>query len=594
MVSGMSDKAFPQRRATRACPLWLLRLASATIAFILGLPVAQAQYAETAVPLPNNPQNPTYYKDGNGPLVSTFERWLPSNNYGSTTCRAPKGVDAISRYTDPLKCIPLGSVGANGGSYLVLNGFERLRSENYQHSGLGVASSTNAAGVPSSSPLAVGGNQSERWMTHTILGGDLHVIDYFRAFAQLDNATQSGREIVRPSPTANNRNDLALLALFGEARFNVNQTSLDIPFLHNTIFGLRVGRENIGFGSDRFWFAPSFGVNIAGPAFDGFHAFADSGPTRLDLFAFNFVNEINAGESSVLEDRDNARQHVWGAHLSHDLPIFTMLGMQGTTGIDGFYYGYSNSAAQYTNQAFLKSPSSLAIAAGGASFITAHDYRHEIGLRYYGALGPFDFDYSGVIQRGSFGSYDVDAWAFHTSTGYHPPLPWHPWVGVWFDGASGGVSSASKGGSNTIMTFQPIRQNAYSISTIAVSQALSNVIVFSPRLVLNPEFDVGPLQVRHMRVDFSNNFYFRQNQNDAVYGGTYFGNQTLGGANPYQITAVKRGQYIGYKPNVRLSWTFVPHITYSLDWAFEFVGPALKAAGGKDTLYVRNQIIFDF
>jgi hypothetical protein len=590
----MSDKDFLQRHAARVCALWLLRLASATIALILGLPVAQAQYANTIPPALNNPQHPTYYKDGNGPEVSQFERWLPSNNYGLSTCTAPTGTDFISQYTDPLKCIRLGSGVTNGDTYLVLNGFERPRSEVFQHFALGVSSSTNAAGVPSTSPLAKGGSQSERWMSHTILGGDLHVTDYFRGYVQLDNATQSGRNIVRPGPTANNRNDLTLLALFAEGRLNVNQTSLDTPFLHNTIFGLRVGRENIGFGSDRYWFAPSFGVNLGGPAFDGIHAFSDNGPTRLDLFAFHWVNEVNEGESSVLEDRDNARQQVWGAHLSHDLPVFTLSGMQGRTGIDGFYYGYNNSAAQYTNQAFLKVPGSSAIAPGGISFITAHDYRHDIGLRFYGVVGSFDFDYSGVLQRGSFGSYDVAAWAFHTSTGFHLPLPWNPWIGIWFDGASGGVSSASKGGSNTIMTFQPLRQNPYSISTIAVSQALSNVVILSPRVRFDPDFHVGSFHVRDVRVDLYNNFYFRQNQNDAVYGGTYFGNQTVGGANPYQITAIKRGQYIGFQPNVRLFWTFAPHLTYGLDWAYEFVGHALKVVGGKDTLYIRNQIIYDF
>lgn len=582
------------RKVAPFCALWLLSVASAPITLFLGLPVAQAQYANTTPPPLNNPQHPTYYKDANGLASYEFQRWLPTNNYGVSTCTAPTGTDLITRFTDPLKCIQLGGILANGDTYLDLNGLVKLRSEVFQHSGLGVASNTNAAGVPNPSPLARGGNQSERWLTHTLLGGDLHVTDYFRGYAELDNATESGRNIVRPGPTANNRNDLSLIALFGEGRFNVNQTALDTPFLHNTIFGLRAGRENIGFGSDRYWFAPSVGVNVPGPAFDGVHAFADNGPTRLDLFAYHWVNEINAGPSSVLLDRDNARQQVWGTHFSHDLPVFALHGMQGRAGIDFFYYGYSNGAAQYTNQAFLKHPNSLAIAPGGVSFITAHDYRHEIGLRYYGTLGDFDFDYSGVIQRGSFGAYTVDAWAFHTSTGYHLALPWHPWIGVWFDGASGGVSSASQGGSNTIMTFQPIRQNPYTISTIAVSQALSNVINVSPRIKIEPDFYVGSLHVQHMQAHLYNSFYFRQNQSDAVYGGTYYGNQTIGGANPYQITAIKRGQFIGYQPNLRLIWNFAPHFTYSLDWAYMFVGPALKVAGGKDTLYIRNQLIFSF
>jgi hypothetical protein len=144
------------------------------------------------------------------------------------------------------------------------------------------------------------------------------------------------------------------------------------------------------------------------------------------------------------------------------------------------------------------------------------------------------------------------------------------------------------------MTFQPIRQNPFTISTIAVSQALSNVINVSPRIKFEPDFNIGSFHVVNLQVYVYNSFYFRQNQNDAVYAGTYFGNQTVGGANPYQITAIKRGQYIGYQPNLRIIWNFAPHFQYGLDWAYMFVGPALSVAGGKDTLYVRNQIIFSF
>jgi hypothetical protein len=97
-----------------------------------------------------------------------------------------------------------------------------------------------------------------------------------------------------------------------------------------------------------------------------------------------------------------------------------------------------------------------------------------------------------------------------------------------------------------------------------------------------------------MGVSIWYSLYFRQNQNDAVYAGTFFGNQTAPGANPYQITAISRGQFIGQQPNIRLYWGFAPHFNYGIDAAYEFVGPALKVAGAKDTLYIRNQLLFDF
>ena len=556
--------------------------------------------AQTAMPpaphYPTDSTRPLYYKDGNGPSVSYVQRWLPSDNYSATGCLRPHAEDLISRLTDPLKCIPIGNAG---NSYVVLNGTERLRYENFQYGSLGTKFTSNAAGVPTATPgQGIGAStQREAYLTHTAVGADLHLTDYFRVYGQLDNGTYSGRQLLRPGPSASGHNDLSAVTLFAEGKTAFGQDTTN-PLLRNTVLGLRAGRENLGFGSDDFWFAPNGGTNLAGTSFDGFHAYADRGETRLDIFAAHTVNEINFNPingDTVLQDRDNARQLIWGGHLSHDLPPFSLWGFVGKTAIDAFYYGYSNSAAQYTNSAFLKVTGSQAIAAGGKSFITAHDYRHSVGLRFYGSLNNFTFDYSGVLQRGSFGAYNVDAWAFHTVTGYDfATAPWKPWVGVQIDGASGGVSQSSKGGSNTIMTFQPMRASALALSTISVDQALSNVISISPRFDLHPVFSVGPLKVGNLVISIRNNFYFRQQENDSVYAGTYFGNQTAPGSNPYQLTAIKRGQFIGYQPNLRVSWKFAPHFTYGLDLAYETEGPALKAVSAKDTLYVRNQVIFNF
>jgi hypothetical protein len=104
---------------------------------------------------------------------------------------------------------------------------------------------------------------------------------------------------------------------------------------------------------------------------------------------------------------------------------------------------------------------------------------------------------------------------------------------------------------------------------------------------LHAGMDIGSFHPENLSVTIWNSFFFRQNQNDAVYGGTYFGNQNAPGANPYQITALSRGQFIGQEPNLRLYWAFAPHFNYGLEVAYRFSGPALKVAGAKDPLYVR-------
>ena len=545
----------------------------------IGLP-ASVDAQVIPAPTPQYPQDPLqslHYKDGNGPAVSYFQRWIPSN-WGCD--QLTHATDLISQYTNPLKCIPLG-LGSN--SYITLNGTERFRNENISHSSLHADATVNANGTLGKNVTL---NQTERYLTHSAVGADVHITDYFRAYGQVDNATQSGRQI-QNGPQANNRNDLSLLSLFAEGR----SKPLTIPGLEGTIVGLRAGRENLGLGSDTYWNADNGGTNLAGTSLDGIHAFADQGPRRLDIFGFHFVNEVNhdpIGGSEPFLDRDNAKELFWGGYFSNDLPRYRVLGMDTKTGVDAFYYGYSNSAAQYTNRLLLKNPASPAIAAAGASFITAHDYRHSLGLRFYGDIGNFDMDWSGVIQRGSFGSRDVSAWAFHSSTGYNLPLPWKPWLGLWLDGASGGVSKDS------ISTFQPIRQNPYALSTINVSQALTNVIDISPRIAFTPDFHIGSFHVEKMGVTFWYSFYFRQNVSDAVYSGVYFGNATATAVNPYQATAVTRGTFIGQQPNIRIYYAIAPHFNYGLDVAYQFNGAALKAVGAKDTLYIRNQIYFDF
>src|SRR5690348_10159004 len=268
-------------------PRLLQRLAFASPALLpLALAAsASAQIMPGPAPLyPADPAKPLYYKDGNGPAFSYFERWLPSNLDCSALSR---GTDFISRYTNGLKCIPLGRAG---DSFLTLNGTERLRSEIFSHTGLHAAAGTSAAGIRLKNTSA---NQSERYMTHSAVGADLHLTDHFRAYGQIDNGTQSGRNIVAPGPVAANRNTLSLLDLFGEGRLKLDETALAVPSLAGTIIGLRVGRENTGFGSDGFWFAPNGGTNLAGASFDGVRLYADQGARRLDLFAYHWVNEVN-------------------------------------------------------------------------------------------------------------------------------------------------------------------------------------------------------------------------------------------------------------------------------------------------------------
>ena len=207
----------------------LKRLATPlVVAFSSLVSVSALAQTPISIPLyPSEPSHPLYYKESaNG--LRLLQRWVP--DYSSLCHDRGQATDVVSRLTDPLKCIPLG-IASN--SYVSINGLERLRSENTSHGNLHTAASTTATGVPSATAFANDANQREAWMTHSEVGADLHITDYFRAYGQLDNATQSGRRIVGPGPSAANRNNLSLVALFAEGRVDIDQTK----------YGLRFGRE---------------------------------------------------------------------------------------------------------------------------------------------------------------------------------------------------------------------------------------------------------------------------------------------------------------------------------------------------------------
>ena len=101
---------------------------------------------------------------------------------------------------------------------------ERLRNENVSHTNLHADATVNANGTLGRNTTL---NQTERYLTHSAIGADVHITDYFRFYGQVDNATQSGRQI-QGGPQANNRNDLSLLDLFGEGRTKLSKTPFSI------------------------------------------------------------------------------------------------------------------------------------------------------------------------------------------------------------------------------------------------------------------------------------------------------------------------------------------------------------------------------
>src|SRR5581483_5622566 len=108
-----------------------------------------------------------------------------------------------------------------------------------------------------------------------------------------------------------------------------------------------------------------------------------------------------------------------------------LLADRALTTVDLFYFGWRTmphanavGSGYYNDRALLTGPM---ITANSVGFLAANDERHTVGLRYFGALGAIDFDWQAALQRGTFGSDDVQAFAFNTDTGYtFHAAPWKP------------------------------------------------------------------------------------------------------------------------------------------------------------------------
>jgi Alginate export len=195
-----------------------------------------------------------------------------------------------------------------------------------------------------------------------------------------------------------------------------------------------------------------------------------------------------------------------------------------------------------------------------------------LGLRYSGKVGAVDFDYTAAVQGGSFDGRSVEAWMFATDTGYtFKGLPYLPRIGLQIDGASGGDSS-SNGGS--LHTYQPMYFDApYYSEALALSP--TNLIDVAPHF----RFEPAP----RLTVEAYWAFYWRQNQNDAIYGGLYGGALAV---NPYAGSEKIAGKFDGSQPTIAVRWRATKHLFVDLTLADFRPGPALRSMGAKNTPWV--------
>jgi len=443
---------------------------------------------------------------------------------------------AASQGELPYKFIPL---NADRSSWLTLLGGERLY---FDHNNM------NVVKTPASSV-----NEFE---ARTTLGADLHLGSHFRFYLEGINGQYVGPSALHSKIAT----DLGVFNAFAEIMDQVGSMR----------YGVRLGRQELWLGNGLVICNRDL-ANIP-TSWNGARAYADWGSGRVDIFSMVPTLYVTPALSGKL----STGLHLTGIYGSFGLPAGRLGSWPLSSSIDPFFIRYSADSNSYQDADMLvRGPGRI------PHFAQGPDVRNSFGLRYYGGLGPIDFDYTGVFQTGSTAGDIAKAWMFTTQTDYvWRNLNSQPRIGLRFDGASGGASGTP--GQGQISTYQLMyAMTPYYGDGLPVTQA--NMVDFAPRASIN--FD------HNTRLDLTSSFYYRQNQSDAIYSGLA---TTYNAFNPYFRTAKIRGRYIGSMPEAILHWRQSRYQLLTFTLAYFMPGGALKKIGGKNTVYAQIQSMMLF
>jgi len=203
-----------------------------------------------------------FYKGkGPGRGNSYVERYEEDYSYLRDPARS-------SDFFDPLKFIPLGAEA-------------RFRYDGTDHRNFAIATAATpartAGGRPTLTP-ATEVSTNQLYKQRYALGADLHLGPNVRFYADLYHGQQTGHR-VGPTIPGNQRDALGLVNGFGEV----------YGILGDAKTGFRAGRQEIFFGNN-LQVRANVSTNLPSPVFDGFRAYRDWGPARIDAFAYNLDN----------------------------------------------------------------------------------------------------------------------------------------------------------------------------------------------------------------------------------------------------------------------------------------------------------------
>jgi len=311
--------------------------------------------------------------------------------------------------------------------------------------------------------------------------------------------------------------------------FDLRQAYADFHKGNDASGGVRVGRQELAFGSERLVGSGDWGNT--GRSFDAVRAYIDRNGMRIDAFA-----------ASVVRIRDHAfdNPRLNGNNFYGIYSRFNKLLPASTIEPFVFYRTLQNVKSEDGRN-------------GHAGFFT-------FGGRVFGQVARnWDYEFEAAVQRGSFASDGIKAWAGHMTAGYtFKNTKFSPRYLAEYNVASGDASSKD-GTRQTFDQLFPTNHSKYGTADVVGWRNIHSLRVGS-ELKLTPK--------ANLNVDYLSHWLARKT--DALYSDS--------GVAIAQVRQGAQARHVGQEINLIFQYKFSKRYTFGLGDAFFKAGRFLKQA----------------
>jgi hypothetical protein len=344
-------------------------------------------------------------------------------------------------FWDPLKYVELN----DDGWYLSVGGEGRVRYEAYRNAAFG------------SGPQDGNGYVLQRYLAH----GDLHAGRHVRLFTEFQSGLESGRT-GGPRPT-------------DEDRLEFHQAFIELSMGPSRPFTLRLGRQEVAFGSGRL-ISASEGRNVR-QSFDAVRPIV-----RLGSWTWSgLLAKLVAVEPGTFDD-SQVPQHTFGG-----VGFIRTRGARRDAGTSGYYLSLQRQDAQFDQG-------------------VGREVRQTLGSRTWGRWADADYNYELILQWGSFSGAPIRAWAVATDTGYSFRVSrWPVRVGLRADLTTGDRRRDDP----ALETFNPLFPGTAYSGRVGLIGPVNSIDA-------TPSVRVAVSSRVTLTIDHA--WFLRQSVNDGVYG----------------------------------------------------------------------------